>query len=153
MENSSGERLLRLPIFDKKSKLFMIWWIRFRAYATFNKFMESLKAEDETHLPASEAEVLVETVPAEALQIAARKRNTVAIANFAMSFTDETTMGMIYKAISQDWPTGKASVVVTELLRKFKPEDTMTRVERCSLSRSARLRTDTIQLDKSVKMT
>ena len=105
----------------------MIWWIRFRAYATVNKFIESVKVADETHLPASEAEVLVETVPAEALQIAARKRNAVAMANFAMSFTDETTMGMIHKAISPDWPTGKASVVVTQLLRKFKPEDTMAR--------------------------
>ena len=61
MENSSGEWLVRLPTFDGKSKSFMIWWIRFGAYATVNKFIESVKAEDKTHQTASEAEVLVET--------------------------------------------------------------------------------------------
>jgi hypothetical protein len=84
---------------------------------------------DEAHLPATEGEVLDEAVPADPLWIAARKRNSVGMANFAISFTDETAMGMIYKAISTEWPTSKTSIVVALLLRRFKPEDTMTRVE------------------------
>jgi hypothetical protein len=126
MESSSGERSVRLPTFDGKSKTFMIWWIRFRAFATVYKFIEAVKPEDEAHMPATEGEVLDETVPADLLQIAARKRNAVAMANFAMSFTDETTIGMIYKAITTEWPTGKTSLVVAQLLRKYKPPDTMT---------------------------
>jgi hypothetical protein len=50
-----------------------------------------LKTEDEAHLPVNEDAVLVETDAADALQITARKRNAVAMANFAMSFTDSQT--------------------------------------------------------------
>jgi hypothetical protein len=129
-ERSSGERSVRLPTFDGKFKSFMIWWIRFRAYATVYKFVEALKPIDEVNLPETEEEVLVvEAAPVNLLKIQARKRNAVAMANFAMSFTDETTMGMIYKSISPEWPTGKASIVVSLLMKKFKPDDTMTRVE------------------------
>ena len=118
-----------MPTFDGKFKSFMIWWIRFRAFATVYKFIEALAPVDEANLPNTEGDVLDEAIPADMLKIAARKRNAVAMANFAMSFTDETTLGMIFKAISTDWPTGKSSVVVALLLKKFKPEDTMTRVE------------------------
>ena len=120
---------MRLPTFDGKFKSFMIWWICFRAFATVYKFIEAVKPVDEANLPSNEGEVLDETIPADILKIAARKRNAVAMANFAMSFTDETAMGMIYKAISPEWPTGRSSVVVALLLKKYKPEDTMTRVE------------------------
>jgi hypothetical protein len=112
MEESRGERSVRLPTFEGKSKSFMIWWIRFRAFATVCKFIEAVKPVGEAHLPATEGEVLDEAVPADLLQIAAQKRNAVAMANFAMSFTDETAMGLIHKAISAEWPTGKASGVV-----------------------------------------
>jgi hypothetical protein len=120
---------VKLPTFDGKSKSSMIWWIRFRAFATVYKFIEAVKPVDEAHMPATEGDVLHEAIPADLSQIAARERNAVAMANFAMSFTDETAMGLIHKAISTEWPTGKASIVVALLLRKFKPEDTITRVE------------------------
>jgi hypothetical protein len=130
VEESSGERLVRLPTFNGKFESFMIWWIRFRAFATVCKFIETLKPKDEADMPTTEGEVLVETVLADALKIAAEKRNAAAMANFAMSFTDETAVGVICEGISANcWPAGKASVIVTLLLKKHEPEDTMARVE------------------------
>jgi hypothetical protein len=78
----------------------MLWWICFRAFATVYKFVMALRPTDKASLLPSEEEVLDDTVPADLLKIAARKRNAVAMANFALSFTNETTMGMIYKSIT-----------------------------------------------------
>jgi hypothetical protein len=97
---SSDNRSVRLPLFDGKVKSFMLWWIRFRAYATMYKFVVALRPVNEASLPATEEEVLDETIPADILKIAAKKRHAVAMANYAMAFTDEATMGMIYKAIT-----------------------------------------------------
>jgi hypothetical protein len=107
----------------------LVWWVCFRAYATVNMFVTALKPIDEVDLPESEDEVLDETNKAGLAKAAARRRNAVAMANYAMAFTCETTLGMIYKASSTNWPTGKASKVTDLLLRKFKPQDMMTRVE------------------------
>jgi hypothetical protein len=101
-ETSSSERSVRLPTFDGKAKSFMLWWIRFRAFATVYKFITALKPTYEANMPATEEEVLDEAVPSDKLKIEARKRNAVAMANFAMSFIDETTIGLLYKAMSPE---------------------------------------------------
>jgi hypothetical protein len=46
-----------------------------------------------------------------------------------MAFTTEGTMGLVYKAKSTDWPGGLAHQVVSALLKKHQPQDTITRVE------------------------
>ncbi len=129
-EECLGEsRLVRSPTFDGTAKSFTLWWLRFRACAAVYKFILALSGADQTELPAREDTVLDKTDPAELLKINARRRNEVAMANFAMSFVSEATMGVIIQAISDEWPSGKASVVVTLLMKKCKPQDAMTRVE------------------------
>jgi hypothetical protein len=88
-----------------------------------------LKPIDEVNLPESEDEVLDETNKAGLAKAATRRRNAVAMTNYEMAFTCKTTLGMIFKASSTNWPTGKASKVTDLLLRKFTPQDTMARVE------------------------
>jgi hypothetical protein len=128
-EMRSGSRSVRLPTFDGKSTSFAMWWIRFLSFATVYKFRRCLEETDEPDLPPTEATVLDETKDADKLMIAAKRRNGVAMANFTMAFTSEVTMGMILKSLSSDWPSGKASIVTKLLKNKFKPDDTMTRVE------------------------
>jgi gag-polypeptide of LTR copia-type len=46
-----------------------------------------------------------------------------------MAFTTEGTMQLIYKAMTTKWPEGKASDIIKQLLKKYKPQDTITQVE------------------------
>jgi hypothetical protein len=62
-------------------------------------------------------------------QIAAKKRNAAAMANLTMAFNSEATMGLVFKAKTQDWPSGLAHLVVSALFKKYQPQDTITRVE------------------------
>ena len=50
---------------------------------------------------------------------AAVKRNEVAMAYFSMAFVAEGVMGLVYKASTNEWPSGSAALVVKELLKKY----------------------------------
>ena len=51
------------------------------------------------------------------------------MANLSMAFMTEATMGLVYKAMSNDWSGGLAHEVADALLKKYKPEDTILRVK------------------------
>jgi len=53
----------------------------------------------------------------------------VAMANLSMAFTNEACMGLIYKSMSNEWPSGLAYKVIEELMAKYQPQHTITRVE------------------------
>jgi hypothetical protein len=128
--NSSSEKSVRLPTFDGAHKTFQLWWTRFVAFATVYKFVEAInKDAPDPSMPASDAEILDENDDADKIKIAAKKRNSVAMANLSMAFTSEGTMGLVYKAMTTAWPNGLAHLVVRALFEKYQPQDTMTRVE------------------------
>ena len=128
--NSSSDKSVRLPMFDGAHKNFQLWWTRFVAYATVYKFVEAInKDAPDPSMPASDAELLDETVDADKTKIAAKKRNAVAMANLSMAFTSEGTMGLVYKAMTSAWPNGLAHLVIKALFKKYQPQDTVTRVE------------------------
>ena len=126
---SSSEKSVRLPTFDGDHKKFQIWWTRFKAYATVNKFSEAIGITAEDDLPASEQAVIDESTPEGKKQVAAKRRNGVAIAHLSMAFSSEGTIGLVYKAMSVEWPGGLAHLVVAALMKKYRPQDTITRVE------------------------
>jgi hypothetical protein len=128
-EDRSTGRSVRLPSFSGKTKDFMVWWVRFRAFATVHRFVLALSDKDKADLPDKEEEVLDENDVEGKKKIAARKRNAVAMADYSMAFSCESSLGMIFKSITPNWPTGKASIVTTLLKAKHMPNDTMTRVE------------------------
>ena len=51
------------------------------------------------------------------------------MANLSMAFTSEGTMGLVYKAMTPDWPGGLTYLVTEALNKKYRPQDTITRVE------------------------
>lgn len=55
-------------------------------------------------MPADEATEFDAADPDEKLQIAAKKRNYLAVASFTMAFTTSTLMMLVYKAVTPDWP-------------------------------------------------
>jgi gag-polypeptide of LTR copia-type len=126
---STSEKSVKLPTFDGSPKNFQIWWVRFVAYARVVKFHKSISKDAlDPDMPGSEAEELNATDDAGKKKIAAKNRNAVTMANLSMAFTREATMGLIYKAMAQDWPKGLAHLVVKGLFKKYQPQDTLTRV-------------------------
>ena len=125
----SGSKTIKLPLFDGTKKAFQMWWTQFFMYATFYQFAKALKDEKDDDLPDKEDEELDESTAEGKKAVAARKRNHTAMAAFTMAFTKETTMGMVYKSMTKEWPGGLAHVVVKALFKKFKPENVMTRVQ------------------------
>jgi hypothetical protein len=80
-------------------------------------------------MPSTEMAAIDETTDAGKTSAAALRRNAVAMAHFTVAFSTEATMGIVYTAQSADWPKGLAHLVVKFLFKKYKPADTMSRVE------------------------
>ena len=49
--------------------------------------------------------------------------------NLTLAFTTESLMSLLFKAQTTAWPNGLAHLVVKELFKKFRPRDTISRVE------------------------
>ena len=125
MDSTLSEKSVKLPTFDGLHAHIP----RFKAYATVYKFDQALKVGGERDLPASESVMIDTSTDVRKRQEAAKKRNAVVMANLTMIFMTEATMGLVYKAMSNDWPGGLAHEVTAALLKKYKLEDTISRVE------------------------
>jgi hypothetical protein len=55
--------------------------------------------------------------PAGKEQAATIKWNAIAMANLTMAFTSEAMMGLVFKAKTQDWPSGLAHLVMSGLYK------------------------------------
>ena len=126
---SVSEKSVKLPSFNGEEGNFQIWWVRMRAYAGVMKFLPALGEKPDPNLPAKAATVIDETTADGKLQAKAVQENAVAMANFTMAFTTDGLMQMVFSSMSADWPEGRACDVVTNLFRKYKPQDTMSKVE------------------------
>jgi hypothetical protein len=131
MTDSTGEvKTLRLPTFDGAHKNFQMWWVKFIAYSTVFKFEQTLKSGGEAALSGIKEDSVIDTMTAEGKAAeAARRWNALAMANLTMAFTSNTLMGLVWKAMTSDWPSGLAHLIVSALFKKYQPQDTITRVE------------------------
>ena len=110
---------VKLPTFDGKAKNILVFWMHFKAYASVKGFLPALQDGGETNLPVNEASMLDPNDPHEALQIAAWKRNSLAVALMTMAFMTQTLMMYVNKACNDDWPGGLAHEVVKNLFTFF----------------------------------
>ena len=116
--------------FSLNCKNFQIWWMRFIAFATVYKFNKAISKDAlDPDMPQSEAEVLDESKDEDKKKIAVKNHNSVAMANLVMAFTSETTMGLVYKAMTPEWPNGLVHLVIKGLFKKYQPVDTVMLVE------------------------
>jgi hypothetical protein len=130
MAEEAEVKSLKLPTFDGAHKKFQLWWVWFTAYATVYRFIQALTIGGEMTLTGLTENTVIDTsTDIGKEQEAAKKRNALAMANLLMAFTSDTTMSLIWKAKTKDWPSGLAHLVVTSLFRKYQPQDTITRVE------------------------
>ena len=59
----------------------------------------------------------------------AKKKNVLAVADFTMAFENKSLMSYIDKRTLNDWPKGHVGAIVDTLLKKYKPMDTMSKIE------------------------
>ena len=123
--SEGGEKSVKLPTFDGSREGFHVWWTRFTAYALYYKFGSCLKPTAEAHLPTKEEEDSNDTNE----QKAARRRNILAVFNLTLAFKTNGLLGMINKAKTTNWPSGKAHKIVEALYRKYRPDDLVARAE------------------------
>jgi hypothetical protein len=97
--------------------------------AVFEFFTQALKTGGESSMPAKEDAVIDVSTDAAKLQSAAVQRNAVAMANPTVAFTSEATMNLVHEAMTVEWPTGLAHLVVSALFKKHRPQVTIARVE------------------------
>jgi hypothetical protein len=83
----------------------------------------------DANMPSNSAVIIDETQASGKLQKGAVKRNKTAMATFAMVFTTEGAISLVYKARSTEWPNSLASLVTSVLIAKYMPQDTVTRYE------------------------
>ena len=126
----SETKSVRLSSFDGTHEGFQIWWMRFRAYSRVHKFAQALTPGDgDPDLPDTEDEELDQDTAMAALQTTAKRRNDIAMAQFCLAFTTDSDLVYIYEATTDEWPGGKASIVVNALYKKYSPKDTASLVE------------------------
>jgi hypothetical protein len=81
-------------------------------------------------MPLSESAAIDKTTDARKVQATAKHQNALAVAILTMVFETEGLLGMIFKAMSNVWPTGLAYiVVVVQLVKKCNPNDRVSQVE------------------------
>jgi fructosamine-3-kinase len=61
-------------------------------------------------------------------QISIRK-NEIAMESFSMAFTTDKAMNNVYAVSIEGWPEGEAYLVVTILMKKYRPLDTVSEIE------------------------
>jgi hypothetical protein len=59
----------------------------------------------------------------------AKKQNEMEMSCFIIEFITDRIMGLVSKAVTKDWPGGLAYLVVQGLMKKFRPVDTISKVE------------------------
>jgi hypothetical protein len=128
---SAGIKSLRLPLFDgKHEEKFQVWRTRLEAYAGVFRLHAALKPGGEHTMPATDTTIIDETTTGGKAEAAAKKRNTIDVANLNMSFTTDGAMALlVFKSKTIDWPNGLAWKIADALKKKYQAQDTMTIVE------------------------
>jgi hypothetical protein len=106
-----------------------MWWKKFLAYAALSRFKDILKEERDKHLPEKEVSEDEDQKEVTKEQQTAVKKNEIAMASFSIAFTTEKGMNIIYSACNKNWPEGEAYLVVRELMKRYRPLDTVSKIE------------------------
>ena len=118
-----------VPLFDGTQGKFVMWWKKFRAFAYLNGFGEAVQEVPDPDLPSSYFESIDTNTEEGKKKLLAKKKNDLAISSLSIAFSKEGTMGIITRTISEDWPTGQGHMVIKALMKRYRPIDTISKVE------------------------
>ena len=83
----------KVPVFEGTQKTFMMWWVRFHAFAVMKGFSRAL--QEDPSLPASE-----DAVPADEEAKKAKKANEVAMACLTMAFKTDAMLNIVFRTMT-----------------------------------------------------
>ncbi len=106
----------------KKGDSYLMWKVKYMAHMVMLGLDDALNPDFEEELPTKEKDTFNLTSDKGKNWANAVKKNNKAMMQFALSFT---TAGRTNK----DWPSGKAHEVMTQLVKEYKPDDTMAKME------------------------
>ena len=129
MSDEIFDRGGRIPSFDGEPKNFPNWWKKFTAYATLAKIKDILKEVRDPNLPEKEVSEFDEEDESNKLARIAIKKNESAMLSFSIAFSSDSAMNILYAACTENWPDGEAHLVVRELMKRYRPLDTVSKIE------------------------
>ena len=123
---SEYSSITKPPIFEGKAgEAFVIWEMKFKAFAHERGFSGELLAKFNTRLPPDEDAILDLTIPKEKSQADAIEINSKAIRAMIGAFVKPKDMNKIMAEQHRDptnWPTGKAYKVWEACQREYQPD-------------------------------
>jgi hypothetical protein len=112
-------------------KKFVIWRTRFQSCAEEMGFAQAIENTKKPDIPFSQAacDALDTTLPVSAKSVKAVARNKKAVSSFAMASTNAKAMVHLHKGTDAVWPKGLACNITKSLLKKYHPQDNISKVE------------------------
>ena len=118
-----------IPSFDGDANHFQLWWKKFKAFAVFSGFAEAIQDSIDPNMPDSQDSSIDYSTEEGRRQGLAKQKNSLAISCFTMAFSKEGVMGMMSRSVTREWPEGLACLVVSNLMKRYRPVDTISKVE------------------------
>jgi hypothetical protein len=116
----------------KKGDSYLMWKMKYKADMVMKGLYDAFQPEFESELPAKEKMALDLMDNAEKKQHDAVKMNQKTMMQFALSFGTVPLLNKLNCEKQKDkanWPNGKAHNVMSVIVKKFEPEDTMAEME------------------------
>jgi hypothetical protein len=115
----------------KKCNSYLMWKIKFNAHVTMLGLKECFTPEFASELPPKGKEAFNLTTDEGKNSANTVKKNKKAMMQFALSWTKVAYLNKLNRATraNKDWPSGKAHEVMTQLVKEYKPDDTMVTME------------------------
>ena len=133
------ESSIRIPKFSGKREEYAGWMMQFEAFAEAKGFASAVEEKPETDLPSKDSEVLDPTK--DQAKIEAKARNKKAFSMLTLALADDgTTLDILYKCMTKEWPKGLACKVIASLNAKFAPKDMASKTAMEKKLRGIRLR-------------
>jgi hypothetical protein len=118
-----------IPFLDGDSDKFQVWSKKSKAFSLFSGFEEAIKEDADPNFPESFfSKIDLDTEEGMKLKLA-KQNNKMTISCFTIAFIKEVSMDMVSRDIKKEWPVGLAHLIVVYLMRRYRPINTMLKLE------------------------
>ncbi len=115
----------------QKGDSYLMWKIKFSAHLAMLELKDCLMPEFASELPAKEKDTFDLTSYKGKNWANAVRKNKKTMMQCTLSWTKVAKLNKLNRATraNKDWPSGKAHEVMMQLLKEYKPDDTMAKIE------------------------
>ena len=115
----------------KKGNSYLMWKIKFSAHLTMLGLKDCLTPEFASELPAKEKDIFDLTSDKGKNWANTVRKNKKRMMQFALSWTKVAQLNKLNRATraNKDWPSGKTHEVMAQLVKEYKPDDTMAKMK------------------------